>query len=405
MMKLFSYFDQDRLEKAFYIMPEAFTKNSRREVLSYALGATLYMPATRPNIHQDLLTKKHAGLTSMVICLEDAIGDGEVAYAETRFIEELELLQDDLEKGYLHQDDLPLLFVRIRNYDQLITLMQKTDKIWPLLTGIVMPKFSAEDGERILAAITQLNQQGNHQLYAMPILETKAVIYKETRISELLSIKKVLDQYRELILNVRIGATDFCGLYGIRRNSDTTVYDIAMMRDCITDIINIFLRADEPYVVSGPVWEHFSSKERLLKPLLRQTPFREKYGEKGLELRMELIDQQMDGLIREIMMDIANGLTGKTIIHPTHIKPVQTLNTVTYEEYADALAIVKQTDGSTGVIKSSFQNKMNEIKPHLYWAEKTLLKSKIYGVLHEDYTHIDLLQSEIHDQYTRSIKN
>ena len=47
----------------------------------------------------------------------------------------------------------------------------------------------------------------------------------------------------------------------------------------------------------------------------------------------------MDGLIREILMDIANGLTGKTIIHPSHIKVVQALNVVTFEEYLDALTI------------------------------------------------------------------
>jgi citrate lyase beta subunit len=93
-------------------------------------------------------------------------------------------------------------------------------------------------------------------------------------------------------------------------------------------------------------------------------------------------------------MDISNGLTGKTIIHPTHIRPVQALNTVTLEEYLDAKSIVYQADGKTGVMKSSYQNKMNEIKPHLYWAEKILLKSEIYGVLHEEYTYIDILQNE-----------
>jgi citrate lyase beta subunit len=262
-----------------------------------------------------------------------------------------------------------------------------------LLTGLVLPKFSPAEGSRILSEIENLNDSG-YCLYAMPILETKQIIQKETRLEELIGIKKVLDRHEDLMLNVRIGATDFSGLYGIRRNSDTTVYDIAVIRDCISDIINVFLRADSPYVISGPVWEYFSSKERLLKPQIRQTPFRERLGQDGIKMRTDLIDMHMDGLIREIAMDISNGLTGKTIIHPTHIRPVQALNTVTLEEYLDAKSIVYQADGKTGVMKSSYQNKMNEIKPHLYWAEKILLKSEIYGVLHEEYTYIDILQNE-----------
>lgn len=233
-----------------------------------------------------------------------------------------------------------------------------------------------------------------YSLYAMPILETKKIIEKETRMDELLSIKKVLDNYKHLILNVRIGATDFCGLYGIRRNAETTVYDVAIIRDCISDIVNVFTRVDSAYVVSGPVWEYFTTKERVLIPQLRETPFRKRYGKAGMNMRTQLIDKHMDGLIREVMMDITNGLTGKTIIHPTHIKPVQALNVVSYEEYLDACNIIESNNGEIGVVKSSFSNKMNEIKPHLYWAQKIILKSKVYGVFHEGFTYIDLLKQE-----------
>ncbi|MDM5229508.1 HpcH/HpaI aldolase/citrate lyase family protein [Cytobacillus sp. NJ13] len=392
-MRLFSDLPDEKINKVFYKKPGYFNKRSDRELLAYALGATLYMPATRPNIHQDLLSKKHAGLTSMVICLEDAIGDDEVEQAEDLLSLELENLSSDLAKGLCEEEDLPLIFVRIRSYDQLIRLKSRIPNGLHLLTGFVLPKFSPAKGCKILTEIEKLNSYG-YCLYAMPILETKEIIQKETRLEELIGIKKVLDQYSASILNVRIGATDFSGLYGIRRNSDTTVYDIAVIRDCISDIINIFLRADQPYVISGPVWEYFSSKERLLKPQIRQTPFRERLGQDGLKMRTDLIDRHMDGLIREIAMDISNGLTGKTIIHPTHIRPVQALNTVTLEEYLDAQSIAGQADGKIGVMKSDYQNKMNEIKPHLYWAKKILLKSEVYGVLQDEITYIDLLKNE-----------
>ena len=392
-MKLFSELNDKQIERIFYKAPEEIVRTSNKELLSYALASTLYMPATRPNICQDLLTKKHSALTSMVICLEDSIGDHEVQEAERKLLDDLSNIYYELEMGHITRSELPLIFIRIRSVDQFLRLMELLENKINLLSGIVIPKFEASGGSIILKELERYNLKGNI-LYAMPILETKRVIEKETRMEELLSIKQVLDKYKHLILNVRIGATDFCGLYGIRRNTDTTVYDVAIIRDCISDIVNVFTREDSAYVVSGPVWEYFSTKERILIPQLRETPFRKRYGKAGMNMRTQLIDRHMDGLIREVLMDITNGLTGKTIIHPTHIKPVQALNVVSYEEYLDACNIVESNNGDIGVIKSSFSNKMNEIKPHYYWAQKILLKSKVYGVFHEEFTYIDLLKQE-----------
>ena len=43
----------------------------------------------------------------------------------------------------------------------------------------------------------------------MPILEDVSVAYLETRINELMGIKRILDNYHDLVLNVRVGGTDF----------------------------------------------------------------------------------------------------------------------------------------------------------------------------------------------------
>lgn len=394
-MEFFTYFYKDEIKRFFFQKPQAFTKYSNRELLSYGLGATLYMPATRPNIHQEILSKKHEGLTSLVIDLEDAVGDNEVTGAEEMLINELLKLYGELNKGFLSYMDLPLMFIRIRNLEQFKRVTEQLGDAINLLTGVVLPKFSAENGDDLLMEVRRIHSN-DHPFYAMPILETAKVIQKETRMEELISIKNLLDRYKDNILNVRIGATDFCGLYGIRRSADTTVYDIAVLRDCISDIINVFQRFDSAYVVSGPVWEYFSAKKRMLKPQLRQTPFRERYGDEGLKWRAKLINEHMDGLIQEILMDIANGLTGKTIIHPSHIKVVQALNVVSYEEFVDASNIIKAATGEIGVMKSNFANKMNEIKPHYYWAKKTILKSQLYGVLHEEFTTIDLIKKEVY---------
>ncbi|WP_413309292.1 HpcH/HpaI aldolase/citrate lyase family protein [Bacillus sp. 1P10SD] len=394
-MNFFTYFYEEELNRFFFKRPQSFNKYSNRELLSYGLGATLYMPATRPNIHQEILSKKHEGLTSLVIDLEDAVGDKEVDRAEMLLMTELLKLYGELNKGFLSFVDLPLMFIRVRNVEQFRRVNEQLGEATKLLTGVVLPKFTAERGEELLTEVLKIHSN-EHPFYAMPILETATVIQKETRMEELMNIKQLLDRYKDNILNVRIGATDFCGLYGIRRSADTTVYDIAVLRDCISDIINVFQRFDCPYVVSGPVWEYFSAKKRMLKPQLRQTPFREKYGDEGLKWRAKLIDENIDGFIREVLMDIANGLTGKTIIHPSHIKIVQALNVVSYEEYIDAKNIIEAATGDIGVFKSDFSNKMNEIKPHYFWAKKMILKSKLYGVLHEEFTNIDLIKKEVY---------
>ncbi|MGG3562505.1 HpcH/HpaI aldolase/citrate lyase family protein [Neobacillus rhizosphaerae] len=394
-MNFFTYFYEEEMIRFFYKKPQTFNKYSNRELLSYGLGATLYMPANRPNIHQEILSKKHEGLTSLVIDLEDAVGDNEVDRAEILLMTELLKLYGELNKGFLSFVDLPLMFIRVRNLEQFKRVNEQLGEATKLLTGVVLPKFTANRGEELLNEVIKIHSN-EHPFYAMPILETATVIQKETRMEELMNIKHLLDRFKDNILNVRIGATDFCGLYGIRRSADTTVYDIAVLRDCISDIINVFQRFDCPYVVSGPVWEYFSAKKRMLKPQLRQTPFRERYGDEGLKWRAKLIDENTDGFIREILMDISNGLTGKTIIHPSHIKIVQALNVVSYEEYIDAKNIIEAATGNTGVFKSDFSNKMNEIKPHYYWAKKIILKSQLYGVLHEEFTNIDLIKKEVY---------
>ena len=150
-----------------------------------------------------------------------------------------------------------------------------------LITGFVFPKFVPENGAAYFEALAAYNRSkppSAPTLYGMPILETASVIYQETRVQTLLHIKSILDAYKDYVLNVRIGATDFSSLFGLRRSPDMTIYDIIPIRDCMSDIINIFGRIGDAYVISGPVWEYFSNRERVLKPQLRQTPFEESLG-------------------------------------------------------------------------------------------------------------------------------
>ncbi|MGG6477571.1 HpcH/HpaI aldolase/citrate lyase family protein [Paenibacillus sp. NRS-1775] len=363
--------------------------------MAYAVGAALYMPATRSEVAEEIKNGKHEGLTTVMLDLEDAIGDQQVGQAEQSLTQQLLQLLSYVRTGVMSEQSLPLLFVRVRSVEQLERLLNGLGESLSLLTGFVLPKFSSHNGRAYFELIARYNRGKAERnipvLYGLPILESSNIIYRETRWNELLSIKEILDEYEEYVLNVRIGATDFSSLFGLRRSPDITIYEIAVIRDCIADIINLFGRVDSDYVISGPVWEYFSHRERVFKPQLRVSPFEDAFGKQGRNLRMDFISDAVDGLIREVMMDKENGIIGKTIIHPSHIKPVQAMYAVTHEEYMDALAIVERNDGSLGVFKSTYANKMNEIKPHLNWAYRIINRSKVYGVLHEQQHFVSLL--------------
>ncbi len=395
-MKYFHHLPAFQLEGFFYQKPKMIHKHSPKHMLAYGLGPVLYMPATRVDIAELIISNKFKELSTVVICLEDAVGDLEVERAEDQLVSHMEIISEALNEGRLTDDRMPLIFIRVRSAHQMAQLAVRLHRSLLSLTGFVFPKFSSANAEGFLSTLQSIIEESGTILYGMPILESPEVLYKEKRVEELLQLKETATLYKDLILNIRIGATDLCGLYGIRRNSQTTVYDISLINELITDIVNIFGREPNGFVISGPVWEHFSANSRIMKPQLRQTPFFKQLGSEGILLRKELIRKNFDGLIQETLLDKANGLVGKTIIHPTHLLPVQALHVVTKEEYVDALSIVRQANGEKGVFKSEFQNKMNEIKPHLKWAQKTLVKSDIYGVFHENHTFIDLLSEPVY---------
>lgn len=382
-MIYFDYLSNEQKDRMFYISPAELSAD--RETLAHALGALLYMPATSKAVEK-LLNNQIPGLISTVLCLEDAVDDREVDSAEKNLALQLKNLLFLRESGSC----LPLIFVRVRSVEQLERLAKNLGPALYALSGFVFPKFDAAAGAEYFGHLAAINGQIGKTLYGMPILEGPEAIYLESRTENLLSIKELLDQYKDLVLNVRMGATDLSGLYGLRRSPELTVYDIGVLQDFIADVVNIFGRPRDGYIISGPVWEYFSTGSRILKPQLRQTPFKEKFGEEGRRVRHELICRYIDGLIREVMLDKANGLIGKTVIHPSHILPVQALHAVTHEEYCDARDIL-ENGGSGGVKKSVYNNKMNEPKPHYNWARRIKTLSRIYGVLNERYDYTSII--------------
>jgi citrate lyase beta subunit len=384
-MRHFDHLADNVREGLFYREPEAFERDSDRSVLAHALGATLYVPATRDGLADTVRRQATAGAKSMVIDLEDAIADDSVDTALSSTYETLQDLYDRPPES--------LLFVRVRSADHIEQLADKLGAALAVVSGFVVPKFSVAVGRRYLQAVSDAGRHSVNPLYAMPVLETPEVLYRETRETELVGIRGLLDDHRELVLTIRIGATDLCGLFGIRRDRDLSIYDVGVAADLITQVVNQLGRTDGTgFAITGPVWEYFANHERILRPQLRQTPFEDR---QAAGVRRQLMSSDLDGLIREAILDRANGLTGKSVIHPLHIAPVHALAVVPHEEYLDAVDVLHPESAAGGVRRSEYRNKMNEVRPHRIWAARTLLRAQVFGVAAQGISHVDILTAQL----------
>ncbi|WP_433729064.1 HpcH/HpaI aldolase/citrate lyase family protein [Nocardia sp. CA-129566] len=366
--------------RLFHRQPEPFGDHADRELLAIALGATLYAPATRPDLAVTISRRAARGVCSMVIDLEDAVADHEVEFAKRQTVATLNLLAGS-------DDPNPLLFVRVRDADTVCEIVEQLGTGAAALTGFVFPKFDSASGPKYLAALEAAGERLSRPVYGMPVLESAALVHRQTRDQELTQIAALLAEHRERILAVRIGATDMCSTFGIRRDRDLTIYDVRVVADVIADIVNYLGRSDgSGFVITGPVWEYFADHERMFRPLLRTAPFEES---DAVPFRRYLVSRDLDGLLREITLDRANGIQGKTVIHPSHVAAVHALSVVTHEEYSDALDILQVDVG--GVAASGYRNKMNEMRPHRSWARQTLLRARVFGVANKGVSFVDLL--------------
>ena len=361
--------------------PVEFNKYTEKEILQYCLGAVLYMPGTK-NIIDDILSNNPPA-PSMVMCFEDAIQEEYLGAAEANVLDHLDRLSGAFKKEGIALGDIPLIFLRVRNLGQFKSFSARlTSDMASVLTGFNFPKFYRDNAAEYLETLASVNNRLGAKLYGMPILEGHAIAFLETRNSELAELKEKIAPYRDLILNIRVGGTDFSSLFGVRRDINTSIYNILVVRDCISDILNFFSRDEDGYVVSAPVWEYFLAyKQEDLNDLLAG-------GERHpLFKRNEIVNKAIDGLLREIILDRANGFVGKTIIHPSHLRFVNAMQAVTREEHEDALQVLST---SGGVVKSAKANKMNEINPHRSWAKKISNRAVAYGVVEDEASYIKL---------------
>ena len=307
--------------------PIEFNKYTDRHVLQYCLGATMYMPGYK-DFTSKILSNAMPGLTTMVLCFEDACPEDRVSEAMDNTYRLLNTVTKSVDEGHLDANKVPLIFVRVRSYEQFKRFASglTKDEVRSLC-GVNFPKFNSENGYEYFSYLSDMNEKFEEIIYGMPIIEDAQVAYKESRIQELMDIKKILDKYQDLVLQVRVGGTDFSSVFGVRRGVDYSLYDILTVRECLSDIMNLYGRNNE-YVISGPVWEYFRAPKELMFDELHN------YGiDDYLMRRQPLVNNEVDGLLREVLLDKANGFVGRTVIHPTHVKFVNALMSVTKEEY------------------------------------------------------------------------
>lgn len=366
---------------AFVKAPMEFNKYTDRETLQYCLGATLYMPGTM-DIKDKVATHK-LDVTSFVMCCEDAIKEEDLLVAEQNILNHLDFFADLIDAGRLSYDDIPLIFVRVRNPEHFKSFASRlTRKQASVLTGFNFPKFNSTNALGVLRTLVEVNSRLGVILYGMPILEGPEVAFRELRNKELLLLRNILEPYKDIILNIRVGGTDMSSLFGVRRGINATVYDIMPVRDALSDVVNFFSRYCD-YCVSAAVWEYFRAyRDDDIDDVIKRN------FHNALIKGQDIINPAIDGLLKEVIIDRANGFVGKTIIHPTHAKFVNAMFTVVEEEYNDAIQILNT---SGGVIKSEDGGKMNEIGPHHRWAEKIVKRAEVYGVVKNEDSVLSLV--------------
>ena len=315
--------------------------------MKYSVGALLYSPALNNKIGRTILGGTLGDKYSLALCLEDTIAPDMVETAEKQAGETLRQLFEARQERDVY---LPKLFIRVREPEQMQRVWKRIRPYREIFTGFIFPKYTVSNAAAYNQEMIRINEMSDRKIYMMPILESRDIVDFRTRMGILGKIRDQVDAMEDLVLNVRVGGNDFSNEFAARRHYDETIYDILPIAQLLGDILTVFSR---DYVVSGPVWEFFSSDNHEWKR----------------------------GLMQELKLDRLNGFIGKTVIHPKQIPVVNEMLKVTSKDYEDAKAILNWDNSGLQVGKSFGGERMNEVRTNYNWAKKTVLLSELYGII------------------------
>lgn len=361
-MRYFKCLMDSEMKKIFHKSPGEFNNKSDINILRYCVGALLYIPAVNKKMLNSFVNKQIKELTSVSICLEDSVGKNGEAEGIRNMSQAFCDLRVNIDRGVFSDEEVPLIFIRPKNTEQMLKFKDVLQENSDLITGIIIPKANAEIIEDFLNVLDKIQCSS---LYIMPIIETTEFTDITKKYNALDDLYKTVEKYQQRILNIRIGVTDILGAYRLRRNKNFTIYDNMLFHKFSSDLLSIFGDNDKFDIpISGGVSEFYDMKN----------------------------PEILESYLREMDIDRLNGFIGKTVIHPLQMKVVQAKHVVSYEDYLDAKNIIASVDEKSGVSAGIFKERMNEVNPHLKWAQKVITLSYIYGVFNEGMNFNDILR-------------
>lgn len=285
------------------------------------LGASLYVPATRPDLAAVGSGVKRPAARSVIFCTEDAIGPREVSSALR-----------NLQAALSHFDSAgPLRFVRVRSVDVLKALLDMNGR--ENLAGIVIPKATRRNLDAYLQCL-----QPDDPWQVMLTLETAEVFDS----IEMTSLRTVLQQapWRRRILSLRFGGNDLLQLLGLRRSRNRTIY-ASPLGQVIHQLVTTF--RPHGFNITGPVYEFLDGRTVLA---------------------------------RETRRDLASGLFGKSAIHPDQLAVIE----AQYRVHARDLEAAERILDDAAAPVFRFDDAMCEPATHRAWAMLIAERARLYGV-------------------------
>lgn len=284
------------------------------------LGASLYAPATRPDLSALANGERNPRLRSVILCTEDSILEDDVEAALTNLRKSLPQLR---EGG-------PLVFIRPRTPDLLgrILSMPGVEQVH----GFVLPKSTRESIKAYFRHIPATSG-----FMVMPTLETREA-FDPFAVAEL---RMMLCEpgLRERVLALRIGGNDLLHLLGIRRSPGRTIYDTAAGA-VVASLVAAFRPFGFP--LTAPVFDDF---------------------------------RDTDALRVEVRRDLEHGLVGKTAIHPSQVSLIEQEYRVSEADFRIARRILD--DDAPAVFQ--IDKVMCEPATHTNWAAGIVEQAAIYG--------------------------
>ena len=377
-MRHYMHLSDSELNKIFYKKPEAFDNTTKKNQLRYALGATLYLPATK-YIAPYLLEKRYSHLTSFVMCFENLIEERNINIAEKTLLNTLRTLKMAENENRINKDELPLFFIHVRDplqFERLYEILIKEKDIISYISGFFLPKFNSNNADAYLSTIKKIRLISEY-IYALPIIESKEIISLASRISELITLEKTIFEHRDMILGIRIGGSYINSVLGVNSLEAMSIYDVGITASIVYDIINSFINLSyEDIAIYSSSWDKkITSFQTVSKSSNAFDQNKVIYNHAFTH------DPSLDGFIREILLDKLNGCVGKTVVYPNQISIVNALYSVERKDYELALSINSSNEPSLNY-GEQINNKI--------WSNKILSLSKIYGVLNENYSAVDL---------------